>query len=105
MTSTPRHRVRLGWEDRNLGERPDLAPASDGSGGATFTGHCPRCSGAFSASYALAVPGEATKGLFSRKPRDKSPLDVMCECGVNHAGRPDTESKVGCGAWWTVPQP
>ncbi len=97
--ATPRHRKRLGWENAPMG--PQQTPlTTDGDGGLVFSGPCPRCMGTFSRTYPAAIPG-STKGVGSSGGSAK-PIRVLCECGVRHAGRPDVEKEVGCGAHWQV---
>ncbi|MFG2565029.1 hypothetical protein ACGFR6_06255 [Streptomyces sp. NPDC048567] len=100
--TAPRHRKRLGWEDAPMGSQQ--APlTTDAEGSLIFSGPCPRCMGAFSKTYRTTTPGLA-KGVGSQG-RPAKPITVLCECGVNHAGRPDVEKQLGCGAHWQVDRP
>ncbi|WP_228994442.1 hypothetical protein [Streptomyces sp. DH8] len=102
MTATPRHRKRLAWENSPMG-LGQHALTGDGNGGLVFSGACPRCLGSFSRAYPAASPGQ-TKGSGASGGTVK-PLTVLCECGVNHPGRPDVEKQVGCGAHWQIGRP
>ncbi|MEV0573246.1 hypothetical protein [Streptomyces sp. NPDC050392] len=100
--AAPRHRKRLGWENVPMApQQSALTP--DGKGGLVFSGTCPRCMGTFSRTYPSATPGPVKgSGAPGGAPR---PLTVLCECGVNHSGRPDVERQLGCGAHWQAGRP
>ena len=109
--TTGGHNVHLEYQIVSLGkvtDAYDVTCAPDGQS-VTVTMACPRCGGATETTHPLGLAG--SKGLFGRR-KENDDLErqaraepVFCECGFQHAQRPENTSFEGCGAQWLLPAP
>jgi hypothetical protein len=70
-----------------------------------LSGPCPQCRG----EMRVLLPADVVKGArgidwFRPRPApaatEAEPVPIICECGLDHPGRPEGED--GCGAYWSL---
>lgn len=69
-------------------------------GGTMYSVVCPACHGHFAVEDAN---GSFRVGIFRKRPPEPSAaIPVVCECGLDHAGRDPDAPFPGCGAAWRL---
>ena len=71
-------------------------------------GQCPACGGFTETTWDYGT-GNGYKAISRRGAKLRRPVSgprtVCCDCGHNHANRPDGVIFIGCGAYWQVELP
>ena len=68
--------------------------------GIEYAVKCPACNGRFTVEEVESI---YRKVPFAKKAQPTSGVvNVVCECGEEHTGRPPADPFVGCGAAWRI---